>query len=61
MGNGKVFLNGDGAAARPWCLHGSEVEIQMDTLTPSGVTDSSCLCLRLIYTPGCLALITSVM
>ena len=26
----------------------------MNTLAPSRVTDSSCLCLRLIYTPGCL-------
>lgn len=37
----------------------SEVETQMDTLTLN-MTDSSRLCLRLIYTPGCLALITSV-
>lgn len=48
------------AAACPLSLRGSEVGIQMDTLTLNRVTDSSCLCLPLIYTPGCLALITSM-
>ena len=57
----ELFPNGDGllhvlgaSAARRWR------DTDGCTRSDRGVTDSSCICLRLIYTPGCLALITSV-